>query len=99
MDQVGTVVEQEGVRMSDLIYQDGKWYKQITTEYAFSIRKDIQLYWMGALSRRMQPDDSPEYFRGTKGYSANTLSSSWWSGWQRYILVDDPSKEEYECET
>lgn len=82
--------------MSDLIHQDGKWYKPITSEYAFSVRKDVQLYWRGSLSYRIQKEETPEYFREPK---ANTLSSSWWRGWQRYILVDDPSKEEYECAT
>lgn len=46
--------------MSDLIHQDGKWYKPITSEYAFSVRKD-PYEWMAA-NRAIEIDhDKEEY--------------------------------------
>lgn len=85
------------------ICQDGKWYKPVTVEYAFSVRMDVPLFFWQY--DKVRPDHyPPATYRHL--YEVDTrlnhqspfvyLHPAWErSSW--YVEVD-PVKEEYVCE-
>ena len=82
---------------SDLIEYEGKRYKRISSDEAFRIRKDIQLYWKRNRDEVSQDSCDPDWYRLTVDpqHTSNIPDSHWWRNYSYCILVDDPDKQEY----
>ena len=91
-----------------LITFDNKmWFKRISSEEAFRIRFDVQLYYINVdgnleidwatpiIYRKRWEEGLQEGARMDDPYVYE--NTWWWRGHTFYVAVDDPNKEEYVC--
>ena len=79
-----------------LITWNGKLLAPVTSDHAFRVRCDVQLYWSYAgREDRIRTESEPEWFRMNAGPydSHNKNESSYWTNYQYYIEVDPPKPE------
>lgn len=79
--------------MSTLIEQDGKWYKRVSMEQAWSIRKDIQLYIRHRTHSYIYKEASPDVYRAASPLVRMPLY--WKDPNHDWFVEVEPTKEEY----
>lgn len=80
--------------MDELVEQNGKRYKRITSEQAFSIRCDVRLYMWDSRTCTLSRD--PEsYMTVPADHGSRDPKDVWWQQYEYYIEIDD-TKPEYE---
>lgn len=81
--------------MDDVITWKGKLLAPVTSDHAFRVRRDVQLYYM--LGKEIHRESSPEHFHHLRedgiGRLYNDSTNSFWTGYQYYVEVDPPKPE------